>query len=265
MEIFLGVILIAIIIWIKSPKGKKTTPSRVSTSAKRSSQKENQELDTKWLSERWNEIESLKKQNKPNIVAGWYFDEATTSQIAKLNECNIKAPKAKLLKGQASDLIGLNQPPEEDEIEILKFFKIPTKGVKQTKARHLIGHLFLSEENKQKWSERPANPIQKECIRYFKIKIEGPITFVKADEHISEHLNNLPEEDINLRTWSAFESAYDELSDKEAREDYGIKKPTTNLLLKTIQTIISGGKAPEEIDTDEIAEHIIESNPEMAL
>jgi len=53
----------------------------------------------------------------------WRNDPATEAQKRRLKEEGIKFHR-NITKGEASDLVGSTVDPEDDEIEILKFFKV---------------------------------------------------------------------------------------------------------------------------------------------
>lgn len=263
-SIFILIAIGLVLYGLSKFKNSAKKPARPNSTRTKATPKAIQE-DISWLNTRWLEIDNFKKQNAPNIVADWYFDEPTKWQMEKLSESKIALPKFPLKKGHASDLIGLKASPEDDELEILKFFKLPTAKLSQTKARHMIGHLFLSPSNKKAWDDRPPTAIQKDCIKFFNLKSDTPLTKLTAQKIIEAHLKGLPDDDTKLRIWIAVESASEELSDKETREDYGIKKPTTSLLVKTVEHLVAAGTKPEEISIDAITEHIIEIKPEMEL
>jgi hypothetical protein len=143
-----------------------------------------------WLENRWQSIEE-----NTDLVSSWYFDAPTERQIERLQDQGLQLTKNKLTKGQVSDLIGLFEKPEEDELEILKFFKHNTKGYTQTRARHEILALFLKQENKEKWENRPADVLEKEFYRFIGQKVPTGLTKPQAiqfqsEAEISEELEN---------------------------------------------------------------------------
>lgn len=176
-------------------------------------------LDNKeWLEQRWATINT----DDSSLVENWYFDQPTELQLNRLADDGLSLNDKTLTKGQVSDLIGLFVTPDEDEKEILKFFKIPLKGLNQTRARHQLAVLLQDDEKKQQWENRPAGAIDKEFYRFISKPVPKGLTHTQAMKDQAE--TDLPEEQEN--EWDNFCSVWDELSDKDVREDYEIKKPS---------------------------------------
>ena len=75
-------------------------------------------------------------------MADWRQDPATEAQKKRLKAEGINFPE-NITKGEASDLIGTTEKPCEDEILILKFFKVPgISKMTQTDAKRKIDELF---------------------------------------------------------------------------------------------------------------------------
>ena len=234
----------------------KNPPSKTRTTTKRPTANQKSQPVPEWLLSRWSEIQTLHKQGKPNTVSPWYFDEPSEAQLRKLTELGFSVPKKNLTKGQASDLIGLKFPPDDEELAILKFFKIPTKGRSQTQARHTICVLFNSEENVKAWEQRAPTTIQKEAIKFFKIKHETSLTHTSAQAMIDQHIESLDPSDSKLEIWNTLENAMEDFSDKDTRQSLGIKKPTITQVLKAIDALLAEGKTLSTINSDDIAERI---------
>lgn len=255
---------------LKKPVQKRISKSFSNTSdGPKKNRVRNAEVENfpSWLVDRWKTIDERNQTNQPNIVPKWYFDEASPAQLSLLQQQKIRAFPANITKGKASDLIGLHAEAETKELEILKFFKVPTKSVKQTQARHVIATLFLQPENKDAWNNRPPTTLQKAGLKFFKIKAPESMTATAVENLINNHIKTLNEDDLTWSTWSAIESLYEELSDKETRENFGIKKPSINLLVRTVQQLVKEGKKPAalELDIDAVVERLIETEPEIEL
>jgi len=214
-------------------------------------------LDNKeWLEQRWATINA----DANNLVEAWYFDEPTELQFNRLAEDGLSISDKALTKGQVSDLIGLFVKPDDHEKEILKFFKIPLKGFNQTQARHQIAVLLQDNEKKKQWEDRPASAIDKEFYRFIGKPVPKTLTHTQAmkDQADTELSDELEDE------WDNYCSVWDELSDKDVREDYEIKKPS----LAKLRQAWAAAKAEVE-DNDDlsdvglIADKLLELFPEL--
>ncbi len=209
--------------------------------------------DLAWLEDRWKLAETQREKGSSGMFPRWYFDQATERQLAKLDELGVPVKRRGLTKGQASDLIGIHEPPEEASLEVLRFFKVATRGMNETKARHEVALIFADEAKARAWKNRPASEIQKAFLAFFDLKHEKGITHAEASVVISNQESALAEKkDPLLDEWEAFEEIIDELADPGFREDYEIKKPTIVLVKRALDDLHKEGKsyraAAEEID-----------------
>jgi hypothetical protein len=220
-----------------------------------------------WLEERWALTASHRQSGNRSMFPDWYYDEVTDRQLKRLGELGIK-PNRKITKGQASDLIGMNEPAEDESFAILDFFKQPTKGMNQTRARHEVALLFQDQKNAEVWEQRPPSQQQKEFFKFFGIKVEKGITAVQASKLISEFESELAErEDPKLDEWEALEAVIEELSDPVVRADYEINKPSRSLIKSALDELKKEGKSFRE-SADSIglvAEKLIELKPDLQL
>lgn len=249
MEYVVFALILLFIVWLfrRSPDDKYESASK----------SERVFLDNKkWLEERWNSINNESK----SLVEAWYFDKPTVRQIARLEEEGLVVKDKTLIKGQISDLIGLYVKPEEHEKEILKFFKVPLKGMHQTKARHEIGLLFEDSEKKEAWDNRPANTIDKEFYRFVGKPVPKNVTHVQAMRDQSE--SDLPED--TEYEWDLYTSAWDELSDRETREEYDLKKPSLAKFREAWKALREEIEDIDDLsDPGLIAEKLIELYPDL--
>jgi len=264
------IIIIAIVIYFFAKASKKSGTSNIvakSSSRKTSGQSKSKlDNDLEWLENRWKLAELQQQAGLAGMFPKWYFDEVTDRQLNKLDELRVSVKRKKITKGQASDLIGTHEPAEEDSLEILRFFKVPTRGMNQTKARHKIALIFDDEVKAEAWKNRQPSQIQKEFFIFFGIKAEKGMTHTEASGLISNHESALAEkEDPKLDEWEAFEEIIDELSDPDFREDYEIKKPSITLIKNALAGLQKEGKsyrdAADEIDL--VIDKMIELKPEL--
>lgn len=219
-----------------------------------------------WLRSRWSEAD---QENASGGIANfpkWYFDPVTERQLTRIKNEGLLVSGVQLTKGKASDLIGLTEPLDEEQASILKFFKVPIRGMNQSRGRYEVGKLLADHKNLEAWSLRPAEPLQKEFFRFFGIKISKELTCLDADRMMGEHREKLSEEaPQKLEEWESFESIVMDFEDKEVRDDWGIKKPSLSILRAAIDELRKEGNSMEDLagDLGMIAEKLIEMKPGM--
>src|SRR5690606_29943643 len=106
--------------------------------------------DGAWLARRWQDARDAQTRGDTSSFPAWYFDSPTERQLNRLKNAGALIPP-NMTKGQASDLIGLSEEPDEDDVEILKFFKVSTRDMSQTRARAEVASLFSDSANRQRW------------------------------------------------------------------------------------------------------------------
>lgn len=250
MEFLALIAFIIIVIWL-------WVRSRSDNPAESGSRAEQIFIDNEaWLKERWQLIDSSTEE----FVDGWYFDEPTEFQLKRLEEYGLLLTDKSLTKGQVSDLIGLYVKPDEHEAEILKFFKIPLKGLNQTQARHQISLLFQGADNKLQWDNRPASAIEKEFYRLFGKPVPKNLTHLQALKDQNEAELSEEEDD----EWDYFCSVWEELCDRETREDYELKKPSLAKYRTAWNAAKQEADSIDELsDPGLIAEKLIELYPDL--
>jgi hypothetical protein len=218
-----------------------------------------------WLKERWDRVDKEKESGVLNIVESWYFDDATEKQLAYIKKLGINIGNIKLTKGKASDIIGLHEKPEEGSIEILKFFKIPTKGMSQTKARDEVAKIFADSKKAKLWNERPATQMQKEFFRFYNLKITKGLTSTAASKLINDYQMKHEEDEDKLDEWYDYEALFEDINDIDTRRDYEIKKVSLALYRQAIKKLKDEGRSLSELigDMDAVIEKIIEVKPDI--
>jgi len=222
--------------------------------------------NTEWLRERWEAAWDEKESGKLKTVSEWFFDDVTERQMDRIAREGLEIANGDPTKGQASDIIGLFEPAEEWDIEILKFFKIPTRGMNQTRASHAAALLFLDPENIDAWEDRPASSMQKEFYKYFDLKIPKNLKDKQASIFIGEYRDKLQREDKELLSdWDAYEDMYEEINDPYSREDYSIKKISLSIYRKAMNELKKEGMRPSEMqdNPDVVVNKVIQIKPEI--
>ncbi|MDH5834227.1 hypothetical protein [Luteimonas kalidii] len=213
-----------------------------------------------WLRERWDLAERL---GAGDVFPAWYFDPMTEFQSNRLDDDG-RSHSPRLTKGQASDLIGLGEPADEDELEVLRFFKRPLRGMSESRARHEIALLFKDEAARKAWEERPMTARQKEFFRFFGMRTSAGLLKRDADQLIAVRIQRARDEgDPLFNQWSTYESLLDEFDDPDFREGYGIKKPPIAAIRNAIDALLAEGKTWDDLDSDTVAERLLEMRPNL--
>lgn len=218
--------------------------------------------DSGWLKRRWAQAERERAEGELKSVPKWFFDEATDRQVEYLRKLGEKVRKGKYTKGQISDLIGIYHPPDEEDKKVLKFFKIPLKGLTQTRARYEVTLLLEDAANLEAWENRPALPLQKEFFRFFGLAMPKRLTKKDADRIIGEHKGSGDLKE-RLDEWGNYKSMYEEIIDPENREDYQIKKASLSQYRKAIETIRADGAKLEDLGFEDVIEKLTDLNPNL--
>lgn len=200
-----------------------------------------------WLESRWAE----RRANKDAAHDGaphWWWDEVTDRQLEKLRELGAPVP-AGVNKGQASDLIGLYVTPGDDEVEVHKYFKVPTKGLNQTRARYLREEILGDPEKKTRWETRPPTPERRHFFEFFGIPLPRGITEVEAKELEDEKYSELNEaNDPRIEDYDAYLAILDSFSDRDTCETYDVRKPPVALLRRAVAELVSGGRTYRQLE-----------------
>lgn len=145
-------------------------------------------------------------------MADWRHDPATEAQSAKLRELNVHAP-ASLTKGEASDLISAHMEPDDEEMEILSYFKVRGRQkMSQLEARQTIAGLLSDPERAARWQQHKAAIAD------------------TPDDPLADLIDGV----------GAL------IQDDAA--DYGCRRPSKALLKKTFRAMMTDGLSAEQID-----------------
>ena len=265
MGILVGLLVVAIILYFLFGSSRKKKPS----AAKPPSTPRGESIisaNTPWMEERWALARKERDAGELKSVPQWFFDDVTERQMQKIQKMGLKISAGRPTKGEASDLIGLFEPAEDENIEILKFFKIPLKGMNQSKARYEVGKLLQDPERLEIWENRPASNMQKEFYRFFGIKIPQGLTHEMASKEIKDYKKKFDKENKQMmEEWESFEDIYYEINDPDFREGYDLKSISISLYRSAIEILKKEGKNLKEIsdDIDILIDKIVEIKPEI--
>lgn len=171
-----------------------------------------------------------------------------------------------MTQGEADDLIGTTHAPNQEELEILRFFKVESPGShSETSAHQAITKIFQDQENIGKWEARAASKDQRDIYAFFKIAVPRGLTWMQAKATI----DSIFLDEKNEEAWEAHEDHLMELEDAaEERKDwfeetlqfvnegaaiYDYKKLGKQLFARVVQKLETAGMTLEQIaDQDEL-------------
>lgn len=256
---FYALIALAIYGYIKIKTGRKAEKPAKSQSPQRSSSgKGNREIP-EWLTERWTAANAAEASKDFTQFGAWYFDEPSTHQIERLRNDGWML-KAQPSKGQASDLIGLGEDADPEQLETLAFFKIKRRTMSQTEAREALRQIFANPDNVALWEARPAASGQKLFFQFFDVKMPKGLSQVDADAAIAEVIVRRPE---IADQWEALADAWNELQGPETREDYGLKKFTSAQFAAAAKAVLADEEEDNDLDADTISEKLLDLYPQL--
>jgi hypothetical protein len=242
-----------------------------------------------WLQERWKiAFEQHDNGYECELVDDWFFDSPTDAQINRLKEDGVIVKRGNLTKGQYSDLIGIFAEPEEEPLEIIKFFGGQIKGLSDAEASAEIRKLFANEENRTAWKNRPATVRQKQFLKAMEEKIPKGLTHSTAEQiqsdyshkfegSYADYLDCIEDKEAAkplaqwelkhkaLRDWEYYEEIIDEFADPDFRDTYDIKKVPIGQLNRAIEQLKEKGTTLSEMvdDLDLVTEKCIDNNPSL--
>ena len=245
--------------WLLSLFSSKPT---LRTSNKRAVKKLEENMS--WLEVRWDEADTTPDGEKPTTVPDWFFEPATNRQIEKLEELGIQVRSKDLNKGRASDLIGLFYPYDDEDREKLKHFKIPLKGLNQSKARHELAKIPQATMRQEGWKDRPASVLDREYLKFFKLSIPKGLTKRQAADLRDQHQSDLPDDQQSrLDDWEHFESLYEDFQDREFRNDYELRAIGLKDFKAATLALLKEGNKFQDLGSDMVAEKLVELNPAL--
>ena len=248
-------LFIAFKVWSKNREPHPPNPRPKTLASERASD---------WLEERWSM--SQQPEYATRLFAPWYFDPITDAQANRLEQDG-RAVNSGMTKGQASDLIGLGMNAEESDLEILRFFKKPVRGMNQTRARHEVSMVFLGDQNRAAWEARPASARTREFFKFLGLKVEPGMQETTAQALKKSTEAELTDSgDNRIDQWHSFSNVLEEFDDSEFRSDYDIKKPTPKQVRSVIDLMLAEGKTWDDLEMDagDIAERLLQEFPTLA-
>lgn len=230
---------------------------------KRSAAERRLDENMPWLSERWSAARAEDAAHTRSRFPSWYFEDSTQRQHARADALGVILSSA-ASKGQFSDVIGLFDDADEDDLDKLVFFGIKLTGANRnaSRARHEISLLDADPDSAQRWAARPPSKLQKEFFRFVSVKAPPGLTAISADALIGKELKQLPARDSD--SWNAFTHVVDEFKDPEFREGEGIRKPALSDLRTAFQALAARQGDNDYPDAGTVAEYLLLQKPELA-
>jgi hypothetical protein len=115
-------------------------------------------------------------------------------------------------------------------------------------------------------SSKPPSDIQKAYFKFFGMELHRGITSALAAERIQAHEELMAKAgDERKRMWDAFAYHWDELSDRDVRDDYEIKKPGLGLAMKVFKDWINDDDfALDDVEaTEEFVDRLLAEKPSL--
>ena len=224
--------------------------------------------NAEWLRERSDRAYQEREEGELNTVKPWYFDEATEGQLSRVDSLGLSISGGTPSKGELSDIIGLFEPVEPENLEILRFHKISTKGFNQSRARYEVAKLRADPDAVEQWQNRPATQWQKEFYQTFDFSLTKSLTYREAASFINEQSAVLQEEQADrFNEWEDYESIYDDLQDPDTRESYEIKKFSVSAYRTAVLSLLEEGQSISSLaeDPDIVVNRLTQQNPKLQI
>lgn len=203
------------------------------------------------------------RPRKSTLTPVLFFDPMTQFQSKRLDDDG-RSHSRHLTKGQASDLIGLSEQADEDQLEVLRFSKRPSRGMNQSRARHEIALLIQDESARSAWEGHPMTARQKDFFRFFGVRTSAGLLNRDADQLIAGRIQTARAEgDPLFDQWSAYEGLLDDFDDADFRDGYGIKKTPIAAIRNAINASLAEGKSWDDLDNDTVGERLLDVNPNL--
>lgn len=258
---------LAYFMFIRKGPAKPPSPAEKSAqhvpSGNRASHPADVRNNIEYLNAQWAAAKEEKQSSAASTFPTWFFDPATERQRERLKNEGTLASGRPLTKGAASDLIGLREPLDDEHAEILKFFKVPLQGLNQTIGRYEVKRLLSSPENVAAWTARPIEPMQKEYMKFFSLPVLASLGAVQAEQEIQAHRKKTSKDDERKHAeWQSFQDMVNELDDREARADYGIKKPPLSAIALAMGELRAKGEDADDVLA--VVDQLIKMRPNLA-
>ena len=98
------------------------------------------------------EIQRIIARKSEMNDAAWRSEPPSSKQIEYLSNLGVYfGNDITLTKGKASEIIGLFNEPDDEDLEIIEFFDIDMNPKNETEARRIVSKIFSDEEKRARW------------------------------------------------------------------------------------------------------------------
>lgn len=200
---------------------------------------------------------------KPEL---WRNDPATEKQLDYIESLGGRIPSLGLTKVEASSIIDGLQPADENDLKVIRFFKMPTRGLRHKTAKDLAESLLSNADNRARWGARPPSSEVREFFTFFGEKLPAGINHDDALAIKQSKVKELVKSDPDkIAEWNSYSAILDNLSDPDYREGYDIKKPSASLVKRVMAQLLAEGWTYERMldEEEEFMKRLIEADPSI--
>lgn len=245
-----------------SGSSRRQSQAAINAPVARKLTEEQQILDKSmsWLGKRWAKAKA-EEGARTGFFPSWYFEHVTERQLRKIEGLGLQFP-AHASRGQFSDVIGLFDEPDDDDLAKLKFFgvKLVGKDRNESRVRHEMAIIDADPDSARRWSERPASALQLEFFKFHGLAVPRGLIAHDAERLINQELNRIPEARRDL--WGDFCDVVSEFNDAEFRDGEGIRKPSLSKLRDAFDAVAVNSAS--YVDASDVATYLLERHPELA-
>ena len=201
-----------------------------------------------WLDGKWDQAEKDRVSGATKKYPKWYFDPVTERQLARLESDGFSLGTVPLSKGRASDLIGLLQPPKDVDPDLLEFFKVDPYFRNETRAKAEADRLLADPANVEALLARPADPIQREQLRFYGVKIPTRLSQGQASELLERREVELVAQNSPLLAEvETYIFIFAEILNGSACTEFDVKKPSLTAIRAAVKDLREEGRSLDDL------------------
>lgn len=130
----------------------------------------------------------------------------------------------------------------------------------------IVGPKDKKAQNVDFLINKPADPWQKECLKFFGLPVSKGLTTGQAAKMIAEHRTKLETEDkARLDEWDAYEEICNEFDDADFRASFELKKVSNKVLKDALDALKREGATMRSLaaDIDTVVDKVITLKPDL--
>lgn len=144
------------------------------------------ERNAGWLRERWQREQSAASASS-NAVP-WRHKRASANWRRPLLEAGFDRPAGPLTRGQVDDILGLQKPPQLDQLRCLAFLGLDHEQYSLTECEEKLAVMFRDPIVQLNWRCRKPDALHETAFMFFGIDGEMPATAAEADQILEAYL-----------------------------------------------------------------------------